>query len=67
MSSSLSKLADNLSEIYSKKFSYENCKSVCEFRGLQKTKFTYNCKGCRKEPLKPINGLIKKFQNTYKL
>ena len=67
MSSSLSKLADNLSEIYSKKFSYKNCKSVCEFRGLQKTKFTYNCKGCRKEPLKPINGLIKKFQNTCKL
>ena len=66
MSTSLSKLVDNLSEIYSKKCRDKNCKSECEFKGLKKNKISYNCKGCRKKQLKPINGLIKKFPNTYK-
>ena len=30
-------------------------------------KFSYNCKKRRKEQLKPMNGLIKKFSNTYEL
>ena len=38
MSTSLSKLVDNLSEIYSKKCRDKNCKSECEFKGLKKKK-----------------------------
>ena len=66
MSTSLSKLVDNLSEIYSKKCRDKNCKSECEFEGLKNNKLSCNCKECRKKQLKPINGLIKKFPNTYK-
>ena len=66
MSTSLSKLVDNLSEIYSKKCRDKNCKPECEFKGLKNNKLSYNCKECRKKQLKPINGLIKKFPNTYK-
>ena len=65
MSTSLSKLVDNLSEIYSKKCRDKNYKSECEFKELKNNKLSYNCKECRKK-LKPINGLIKKFPNTYK-
>ena len=61
MSTSLSKLVNNLSEIYSKKCRDKNT----AFKGL-KNKLFYNCKECRKKQLKPINGLIKKFPNTYK-
>ena len=64
MSPSLSKLANNLSEIYSKKCRDKNCKSECEFKGLKNNKLFY--KECRKTQLKPINGLIEKFPNTYK-
>ena len=48
MSSSLSKLVDNLSEIYSKKCRDKDCKSECEFKGLKNNKLSYNSKGCRK-------------------
>ena len=34
---------------------------------LKNNKLPYNCKGCRKKQLKPINGLIKKFRDTYKI
>ena len=44
MSTSLSKLADNLSETYSKKCSNQNWKSECEFKGLKNNKLSYNCK-----------------------
>ena len=64
MLTSLSKLVDNLSEIYSKKCRDKNCKSECEFKGLKNNKLSYNCKGCIKKQLQPINGLIKKFPNT---
>ena len=67
MSTSLLKLANNLSEIYSKKCRDKNCKSKCEFKGLKnKLKLSYNWKNCRNIQLKPINGLIKKFSNTNK-
>ena len=65
-STSLSKLVDNLSEIYSKKCRDKNCKSECEFKGLKNNNFSYNCKECRKKQLKPINELIKKFSNIDK-
>ena len=64
MSTSLSKLVDHLSEIYRKNCRDKNCKSECEFKGLKNTKLSYNCKGCRKKQLKPINGSIKKSPNT---
>ena len=59
MSTSLSKLVDNLSEIYLKKN-----KSMCNFIGLKNNKLHYKCKECKKGQLKPINGLIKKFPYT---
>ena len=66
MSTSLSKLVYNLSEIYTDKCRDENCKSECKFKGLKNNKLFYNCKECRKKQLKPINGLIKTLSNTYK-
>ena len=59
MSTSLSSLVDNLPGIYSKK--YKNCESKCDFTGLKYNKLHYKCN----EYKKPINGLIKKFSNTY--
>ena len=64
MPTSLSKLVNNLSEIYSKKFRDKTCKFECEFKELENNKISYNCKECRKKQLKPINGLIKKFPDT---
>ena len=66
MSTSLLKLVDNLFEIYSKKCRDKNCKFECEFKELKNSKLSYNCKECRKKQLKPVNGLIKEFPNTYK-
>ena len=45
MSTLLSKLFNNLSEIYSKKCRDKDCKSECEFKGLENNKL---CKECRK-------------------
>ena len=45
MLTSLSKLVDNLSEIYSKKCRDKNCKSECEFKGLKITNFLIIAKG----------------------
>ena len=65
MSTSLSKLSDNLSEIYSKRCRDINCKSEFEFKSLKNVKLSYICKVCRKKQLEPINGLIEKFRNIY--
>ena len=62
MSTLLSKLINNLCEIYSKKSTDKNCKSECEFKSLKNKNLPYNCKVCIKKQLKPINGLIKSFQ-----
>ena len=59
-------LLNNLSEILSKSCRDNNWKSECEFRWLKNNKLSYNCKECREKQLKPINGLIKMFPNTYK-
>ena len=48
MPTSLSKLVDNLSEIYSKESRDKNYKSECEFKVLKNNKLSYNCKECRK-------------------
>ena len=63
----LSKPVYNLSEIYSKNGRDRNCKSVNQFKGVKNNKLSYNCKKCSKEQLKPMNGLIKKFSNTFEL
>ena len=65
MSTSLSSLVDNLSEIYSKKCKDENCKSECDFIGLKNSKLYYKRKECHKRWLEPVNGLIKKFPSVY--
>ena len=66
MSTSLSKRIDNLSEIYSKKYRDKNFKYQFEFKELKNNNLSSNCKECRKKQLKTINGLIKKFPNTYR-
>ena len=69
MSTSLSSLVDNLSEIYKKECKgceeKRKIKSVCNFIGLENNKLNYKCKECKKRSLKPINELIKKFPNVY--
>ena len=45
-----------------KKWRNKNCKSQCEFKGLEKNKLSYRCNECKKKQLKLINGLIKSFQ-----
>ena len=69
MSTSLSSLVDNLSEIYKKECKEckerINIKSVCNFLGVKNNKLNYECKEFKKWWLKPVNGLIKKFSNTH--
>ena len=69
MSTLLSSLVDNLSEIYRRECKgYEEkrkIKSVCNFIGLENNKLNYKCKECKKRSLLPINRLIKKFPNVY--
>ena len=69
MSTSLSSLADNLSEVYKKECKgceeKRNIKSVCNFIGLRNNKLNYKCKKCKKRWFKPVNGLIKKSFQIY--
>ena len=69
MSTSLSSLLDNISEIYKKECKAckkrRKIKSVCNFIGLENNKLNYECKECKKRSLKLINELIKKFPNVY--
>ena len=64
ISSSLTHHVESVSEIYIEKCSEKNCKSEYEFKGVKNNKLC-DCKKCRKEQLKPKNGLIKKFSNIY--
>ena len=69
MLTSLSKLVDNLSEIYKKECKgceeRRKMKLVCNFIGLKNNKLNHEYKECKKRWLKPMNGLIKKFPNIY--
>ena len=69
MSSKLSNLINNLSKIYSEECrgckERKKMKSVCNLIGLKNNKLHYKCNECKKQWLKPISGLIKKFPNTY--
>ena len=70
MSTSLSCLVDNLSEIYKKEC--QSCKErkkiMSEYIliGLKNNRLHYKCKECNDESYKSINGLNKKFPNTYR-
>ena len=64
MSTSLSNLVDNLSEIYKKEC--KGCKSGCNFIKTKNNKLNYKCKECKESWLKPVNKLIKSFTNIHK-
>ena len=69
MSTLLSSLVDNLSEIYKKE--YESCKernimSECRLINLKNNELYCKCKNCNDKSYKSINGLNKKFPNTYR-
>ena len=61
---------NNLSEIYSKECrgckERKKIKSAWDLIGLKNNKLHCKCNKCKKVWLTPINGLIKKFSNTYK-
>ena len=69
MSTSLSTLVDDLSEIYMKecKACEERRKIMSErdFIGLKNNKLYYKSKKCNKKSLKSINELNKKFPSMY--
>ena len=69
MSSKLSNLVNNLSEIYSRECrgckEKKKIKSVCDFIGLKNKALHHKCNECKKISLTPISGLIKKFSNTH--
>ena len=69
MSTSLSSLVDNLSEIYKKECKgceeKRKIKSACNFIGLENNKLNYKWKECLKKWLMLINVSIKKFPNVY--
>ena len=70
MPTSLSRLVDNLSEIY--KEECKSCKerkkimSECSFISPKNSRLHYKCKEWNDESYKSINGLNKKFPNAYK-
>ena len=65
MSSKLSNLVDNLSEINNKDcktcMERKNIKSECEFIGFKNNRLNYRCKECNGTSAKSINDLIEKF------
>ena len=66
MSTALSSLGGNVSEIYNKKCINKSCKSECEFIKLKNNRLQYKWYECKKIQLKPINEPIKKFPKTYR-
>ena len=68
MSTSISSLVDNLSEIYQKECKgckeRRKIKSVCNFIGLKNNKLNYKCEECKKmmtETSKRINQNVSKY------
>ena len=66
----LSSLVDNLSEVYKKEC--KSCKErnkivlECKFIGLKNNGLYYKSKECKDESYELMNGLSKKFPNTYR-
>ena len=69
ISSKLSNLVDNLSEINNKDCKTcrerKNINSECEFIGFKNNRLNYTCRECNGTSNKSINDLIEKFWNTY--
>ena len=69
MSTSISNLVNNLSEIYKKRAkNVRKEKKLNQYAillDLKNNKLHYKCNKCKKRQLKPIKGLIKKFPNIY--
>ena len=64
MSTSLSSIADNLSEkLHSDKC--KDCKSELDYMLIKKNKLILQCLACKKNYKKDYKELIKKFANTY--
>ena len=70
MSTSLSNVVDNLSEINNKDcktcMEKKSIKSKCDFVKFKNNRLNYKCKKCGKRCYKSINELIKKFPNIHK-
>ena len=70
MSSELSDLINNLSDIYSEKCrgckERKKIKPVYNLTGLKNNKLHYKCNECKKRWWTPISRFLKKFSNTYK-
>ena len=70
MSSKLSNLVGNLSEINNKDcktcMERKNIKSESEFIGLKNIRLNYKCKECNGTSNKSINHLIENFPKMYK-
>ena len=70
MSSKLSDLVDNLSEINRKDcktcIERKNIKSECEFIGFKNNRLNYRCKECNGTSAKSVNDLIEKFPRMHK-
>ena len=49
---SLSKIDNNLFEIYGQKCKDKNYKSEYEFKGIKNNKLSYKCKECKKKTVK---------------
>ena len=65
MSTSLSSICDDLSEIYRKKCKNKNCKSASDFIGIKYIRLLYKFK-CKKEQLEPTHEITKKSLITHK-
>ena len=69
MPASLSCLVDNLSEINKKVcmscMERNNIILECKYIGFKNNRLNYKCKKCGDKSYKSINGLIKKFPDTY--
>ena len=68
MSTSLSKLLIIYLKLIAKNVEIKNVNLILRLKDLKITKFLIIAKSVKKKKkqLKPINGLIKKFPNTYK-
>ena len=70
MSSKLSNLVDNLSEIKNKDcktcIERKNIESECEFIGLKNNRLNCRCRECNGTSNKSVNNLIKKFPRMHK-
>ena len=69
MSTSLSRLVDNLSEINKKEckscMERNSTRSECKYIEFKNNRLNYKCEKCNNKSYKSINQLIEKFPNIY--